>query len=579
MLAHKAVGQSQLRLSAESANRLLARAARKCVCVLAAAYRTVALCLVVGVALAGFADMSAPSPIRFVEQAASAQLDFKLENSPTENKHLIETMAGGLAVFDYDGDGRPDIFFTNGAEVPSLRKTSPKFWNRLYRNEGGMKFRDVTEQAGVAGGGYDMGAAVGDYDNDGHPDLFVAGVNGSTLYHNLGNGRFEDVTAKAGIKNKGWAVAAGWFDFDRDGKLDLWVVHYTKWQLPDDRFCGDANRGIRVYCHPKYFPGLPSTLYRNRGDGTFEDVTEKAGLAQYAGRGMSVAFADYDHDGFPDAFVTNDNMPNFMFHNKGNGTFEEVGLLTGTALPDNGKPVASMGVEFKDYNNDGWPDLIITALAGETFPVFKNDGKGGFLDATYLSRLGAAAVKHSGWGLGLFDFNNDGWKDLFTANSHVNDREEQFESFSYREKDSVFANGGGTFRDVSEEAGLSLTRAHRGAAFADFDGDGRIDAVVTSLGEPTELWRNVSPAPQHWIILRLRGVKSTREGIGAVVRIGSHYNEMTTTVGYASSADWGVHFGLGGAAVVNKIEIIWPSGIRQVLTNVKADRILDVTEE
>jgi len=525
-----------------------------------------------------FASVDAPPPIRFAEMASDAGLNFVLENNPTPEKHMIETMAGGLAIFDYDGDGRPDIFFTNGAEIPSLRKTSPKYWNRLFHNEGGMKFRDVTGEAGVAGTGYDMGVAVGDYDNDGRPDLFVAGVNGSTLYHNLGNGRFEDVTEKSGIKNHGWAVAAGWFDFDRDGKLDLWVVHYTKWQLPDDRYCGDSSRGIRVYCHPKYFVGLPSTLYRNRGDGTFEDVTARAGLAQFAGRGMSVAFADYDHDGFPDVFVTNDNMPNFLFHNKGNGTFEEVGLLTGTALRDTGRAVASMGVEFKDYNNDGHPDILVTALAGETFPVFKNDGKGGFVDATYTSKLGAAAVKHSGWGLGLFDFNNDGWKDLFTANSHVNDRVEDFEPYTYREKDGMYVNAGGVFRDVSDEAGLNLTKAHRGAAFADLDGDGRIDAVVSSLGEPAELWHNVSPGKQSWIVLRLHGVKSNRDGIGAVIRIGDQYAEMTTTAGYASSADCGVHFGLGAATTIPKIEIWWPSGVTQALSNVKVDQVIDVTE-
>lgn len=534
--------------------------------------------LLLVLSLSAIAGVDSARPIRFIEEAAASHLNFTLENNRTATKHMIETMAGGLAVFDFDGDGRPDIFFTNGAEVPSLKKSSPKFWNRLYRNEGGMKFRDVTEQAGVSGTGYDMGAAVGDFDNDGRPDLFVAGVNGSTLYHNLGGGRFEDVTQKAGIKNKGWAVAAGWFDFDRDGKLDLWVVHYTKWQLPDDRFCGDVTRGIRVYCHPKYFPGLPSTLYRNRGDGTFEDVTDRAGIGQFAGRGMSVAFADYDHDGYPDVFVTNDNMPNFLFHNKGNGTFEEVGLITGTALRETGKPVASMGVEFKDYNNDGNPDLIVTALAGETFPVFRNDGKAGFVDETYLSRLGASAVRHSGWGLGLFDFNNDGWKDLFTANSHVNDRVEQFESYSYREKNSVFENTGGKFRDVSDGAGMNLVKAHRGAAFADFDGDGRIDAVVTSLGEPVELWHNVTPAAGHWIVLQLHGTKSNRDGIGSVVRIGDQYAEMTTTVGYASSADWGVHVGLGNVTRIGKITIAWPSGVEQVLTNVEADQILNVTE-
>ena len=288
-------------------------------------------------------------------------------------------------------------------------------------------------------------------------------------------------------------MAAGWFDYDRDGKLDLWVVHYAKWSTAEDRYCGDAARGIRIYCHPKYFTGLANSLYRNRGDGTFEDVTAKAGLAKFPGRGMSVAFADYDGDGWPDVFVTNDNMPNFLFHNLGNGTFEEVALVAGAALRDDGKPVASMGAEFKDYDNDGRPDIFVTALAGETYPVFRNAGKGNFIDATLKSRLGPLTLRHSGWGLGLFDFNNDGWKDLFTANSHVNDRVEEFESAVYQEANSVFANAGGVFQDVSTEAGLTLVKAHRGAAFADFDGDGRIDAVVSSLGAPAELWENVEP--------------------------------------------------------------------------------------
>ncbi|HTS64832.1 MAG TPA: CRTAC1 family protein [Candidatus Acidoferrales bacterium] len=519
-----------------------------------------------------------PPPIRFREVAAQSGIDFNLENSPTDRKHLIETMPGGIAIFDFDGDGRPDIYFTNGASVPSLEKASSKYWNRLYRNEGNLKFRDVTEEAGVAGAGYSMGAAAADYDNDGRPDLFVAGVNRNTLYHNLGNGRFEDVTARSGIRSGEWAVAAGWFDFDRDGKLDLWVVHYARWSPADDRFCGDAGRGIRIYCHPKYFEGLASTLYRNRGDGTFEDVSARAGIDRYPGRGMSVAFADYDQDGLPDVFVTNDNMPNFLFHNLGNGKFEEVGLLSGTALRDHGKPVASMGVEFKDYDNDGLPDLFVTALAGETFPVFRNLGKGNFLDATYSTRVGALVIKHSGWGLGLFDFNNDGWKDLFTANAHVNDRVEEFEPAVYRERNAVLVNNGGKFEDASDAAGLALVKAHRGAAFADLNGDGRIDAVVSALGEPAELWENVSPQAQHWIVFRLVGTKSNRDGIGARIRVGNQYAEMTTTAGYASSADCGVHFGLGSLETVKQIEIRWPSGIVQTLQNVKADQVLTVTE-
>ena len=475
-------------------------------------------------------------------------------------------MPGGIAVLDYDGDGRPDIYFTNGADIPSLEKSSPKYWNRLYRNEGNWHFRDVTESAGVAGAGYSMGAAAADYDNDGRPDLFVAGVNRNTLFHNLGGGRFEDVTEKAGIKSGEWAVAAGWFDYDGNGRLDLWVVHYAKWSTDYDRYCGDASKGIRIYCHPKYFEGLASTLYRNRGDGTFEDVSDRTGIGKYAGRGMSVAFADYDQDGWPDAFVTNDNMPNFLFHNRGDGTFEEVALAAGTALRDAGKPVASMGVEFKDYDNDGLPDLFVTALAGETFPVFHNIGKGMFADATYSSKVGAAVVRHSGWGLGLFDFNNDGWKDLFTANSHVNDLVEKFEPAVYREKDSVFVNVSGTFHDASDEAGLSLVKAHRGATFADFDGDGRIDAVVSALGEPAELWQNVSPSAGHWIALELP--------IGARVRIGNQYAEVTTTVGYASSAATPLHFGVGAQTVIPRIEIRWPDGKLQTLSNIKADQLL-----
>jgi enediyne biosynthesis protein E4 len=520
------------------------------------------------------------SPIRFTDVAQSSGVDFVLHNYPTPGKHMIETMAGGLAVFDYDGDGKPDIFFTNGAPIPSLNKTTPEFWNRLYHNEGNMKFRDVTQQAGVAGQGYSMGAAAADYDNDGRPDLFVAGVNRNILYHNAGNGRFEDVTEKAGIRSGKWAVAAGWFDYDKDGKLDLWVVHYAKWTPATDRFCGDAARGIRIYCHPKYYEGLASTLYHNRGDGTFEDVSEKAGVSAFAGRGMSVAFADYDQDGFPDVFVTNDNMPNFLFHNKGNGAFEETALLSGVALRSDGKPVASMGADFRDYNNDGLPDIAFTALAGETFPLFRNEGKSNFGDATYSSHIGALSLHHSGWGLGLYDLNNDGWKDIFTANSHVNDRVELFESAVYKEPDSVFANkGDGTFADVSGSAGLAQRKAHRGCAFADFDGDGRIDVVVSSLGEPIELWRNVSPTPNHWVTLRRQGAVSNRDGIGAHIRIGSQYNDMTSAVSYASSSLDGVHFGLGKSEKIERIEIAWPSGTKQVLENVKADQVLTVREK
>jgi hypothetical protein len=520
------------------------------------------------------------APIRFRDVAASAGVHFVHRNSPTPRKHIIETMPGGVAIFDYNGDGRPDIYFTNGAAIPSLEKESPQYFNRLYRNDGGMKFTDVTEEAGVAGAGYSMGVAAADFDNDGHVDLFVAGVNRNILYRNLGNGKFEDVTVKAGITSDQWAVAAGWFDYDNDGKLDLLVVHYAKWSPAYDRYCGDSSRNLRIYCHPKYFEGLPSTLYHNLGGGKFEDVSKKSGIGQSAGRGMSVAFADYDGDGFMDAFVTNDNMPNFLFHNKGDGTFEETALLAGVALKDDGRPVASMGVDFRDYNNDGLPDIAVTALAGETFPLFKNVGKGSFTEATYASKLGSLTIRHTGWGIGLFDFDNDGWKDLFTANSHVNDLVEMFEPARYKEPNAVFRNlGNGTFADESAAFGQDRVRVHRGSAFADLNGDGKIDAVVSCLEEPAEIWENISPDGNNWIILKLVGVRSNRDGIGARIRIGNQYNQMTSAVSYASSSHAGVHFGLGKLEKIPRIEIRWPSGVVQILADVKANQTLTVREQ
>ena len=523
----------------------------------------------------------AVDPIRFNNVARAAGLEFRLENNPTPQKHAIETMPGGVAAFDYDGDGLTDIYLTNGAAIPSMEKASPKFYNRLYRNQGGMKFADVTEQAAVQGAGYSMGVAVADYNNDGHIDIFIAGVNRNILYRNTGKGKFEDMTAQAGIRSPVWSVAAGWFDYDNDGWLDLFIVNYAKWSLAYDRFCGDREKNLRVYCHPKYFEGLPNTLYRNRGDGTFEDASEKTGILKHASKGMSVAFADYDRNGYADAFVTNDTLPNFLFRNRGNGTFEETALAAGAALLEHGRPVSCMGVDFRDYDNDGLPDIGVTALAGETFPLFRNDGKGFFTDATFVSGLSVLSAPRSGWSNGFFDFNNDGWKDLFSANSHVNDLIEHFEPTQYKQPNSVFASvGGGRFRDVSRDAGeaFQVSRAHRGSAFSDFNNDGRMDIVVTALGEEAELWENVSSNDSHWLLVKPIGTRSNRDGIGTHIRIDRQSNLMTTSVGYASSSHHGVHFGLGKVGKIEKIEIVWPSGKVQVLTNVSADQVLQIRE-
>lgn len=521
------------------------------------------------------------APIRFMNAAQSAGLNFQVENSPTPLKHLIETMAGGVAAFDYDGDGLTDIFFANGAALPSLQKESPKYWNRLFHNEGGMRFKDVTEEAGVAGAGYSIGTAVADYDNDGHVDLFVAGVNRNILYHNLGNGRFEDVTEKAGIKSGKWGVAGAWFDYNNDGLLDLFVVNYARWSIDENRFCGDATRNVRVYCHPMYFEGLANTLYRNRGDGTFEDVTEQSGIGKHQGRGMGIAIADYDGDGFMDVFVSNDNQANFLFHNRGNGTFEEVALAAGVALMNTGRVVSGMGVDFRDYDNDGLPDIFVTDLNNETFPLFHNLGGGMFEDASFSSRLAISSASRGGWSAGMVDLNNNGWKDLVSTNSHADDNVEQFSAYQYRQPNSIYVNlGDGTFWDVTAEVGkdFQVPRAHRGCAFADFNNDGKIDMVVSSLQDSAELWQNVSPDDNHWIILKLVGTRSNRDGIGARVRIGKQHNHMTTAVGYASSSHYGVHFGLGKTARIEEIEIRWPSGIVQTLRNVAPDQRLEVRE-
>lgn len=500
------------------------------------------------------------SSVRFEEIGG---VEFVLANSPSKEKHLIETMAGGVATFDFDGDGRIDIFFTNGADIPSFRKTKPAQWNRLFRNEGGLKFRDVTEEMGVSGDGFSTGVTVGDFNGDGRPDLFVAGYGKSLLYRNDGK-RFVEVSDAAGLKQQTWPIAAGWFDYDNDGDLDLFIVNYLDWSPAKNLFCGDPKFNFRVYCHPKHFAPLANVLYRNRGDGTFEDVSVRSGIAAALGKGMSVAFADYDGDGWQDIFVTNDAMPNFLFHNRRDGTFEEVGLKAGVALTDDGTTISSMGVDFRDYDNDGLPDLAVTALSGETFPLFRNLGSGNFADWSLRSGMTKVSHRLSGWGIHLADFNNDGWKDVFTANAHVTDNIETFSPDTYLLANSVFVNRGGSF----EAANVGFTRkaAHRGSAMGDFDNDGRLDVVVSVLGGRAELWHNVS-APQHWLDVRTDG---------AVVIADRQWNFVSSTAGYASSSSIPVHFGLGKRSTVEKLTVRWLDGSTRVMENVAADRMIEI---
>jgi hypothetical protein len=529
-------------------------------------------------------SQQAAAPVRFELRT----LPFQLDSSQSPAKNVPESMAGGVAVFDYNGDGRPDIFFTNGADIATLKKSSAKYSNRLFRNDGNGKFTDVTAEAGLAGSGFDVGVAIGDYDNDGHPDIFVAGVHGNTLYHNNGNGTFTDVTKKAGLDNSIdpefgplWAVAAAWVDINNDGLLDLFVVNYLQWTYSDQPKC--VVEKVAEYCHPRYYKGQPNQLFLNQGDGTFKDVSKEWGIREHIGKGMGVAVADYDLDGKPDLFVTNDAEYNFLFHNLGN-KFEEVGFQTNVALAEDAAFISGMGADFRDINNDGFPDIGYVALKSQTFPIYLNTGKGDFAEATAASGMRTLSMGMAGFGAAFYDFDNDGWKDFFVTRGHITSVWPPGSKFA--EPNTVFRNLGvsGKWAAYTAEAGFTDSTAarHRGCAMGDFDGDGRIDIVATSLDHPAELWMNRSPNAGHYLDVALTGVKSNRDGIGAriklVTKAGTQYNHQTSSVCYASSSLGPIHFGLGPETKALKVEIIWPSGIVQVLENIDADQIIKVTE-
>ena len=535
------------------------------------------------------ADKAATSAIQFENAIAASKIKFTLKNSISPKHYTFETMAGGVALFDYNNDGWLDIFLTNGAAIPSLEKTDPSYWNRLYRNNGDGSFTDVTEKAGVQGVGYSMGVAAGDYDNDGFVDLYVTGFNRNQLFHNNGDGTFTDVTAKAGVGGmipkfgKAWSVAAGWIDYNNDGLPDLFVVNYLNYSIGAAKLC--VQDGRPAYCSPVDFIGTPNILYRNHGDGTFTDVSEQSHISQYVGKGMGLAFADYDNDGFTDIFVANDTFENYLLHNNGDGTFTNVALPAGVAYNGFGNAIAGMGADFRDIDNDGRPDIFETAMFGEGLPLYRNLGNGQFQDVTGTAGLAALTSRSTAWGVGVFDFDNDGNKDLFTANADILDNSMELAHRPFALPNRVFRNLGNLkFEDASSKAGPSflVPAPHRGAAFGDLNNDGKIDAVVSVLNGPPEIWMNRSGKKNHWIILKLIGVKSNREGLGTKIKVttslGTQDNQASTAGSYNSSNDKRVHFGLGSAEIVNTIELTWPSGIKQLLKNVRADQILTVTE-
>ncbi|MCU1269969.1 MAG: ASPIC/UnbV domain protein [Acidobacteriaceae bacterium] len=527
---------------------------------------------------------------KFSEVTSALGLHFHYIASHTSRKYLIETMGSGVALFDYDNDGRLDLFVVNGAPLsdPTPKGTIPQktrleHWNRLYHQKSDGTFEDVTDKADLQGVGYGMGVAVGDYDNDGYEDLYVTGYGGNKLYHNNGDGTFTDVTEKAGVGASGWSTSAAWVDLDNDGLLDLVVLRYMQWDF-DDIWCGERREGFRAYCTPDVFRSISPLVYHNDGNGRFTEVSEKIGLGK-PGKGLGIALADYDQDGHIDLFVANDSMPEFLYHNKGDGTFEEVGLASGVAVDGEGHAYAGMGVAFTDYNNDGLPDLIVTDLASQMYAVYRNNGDGTFTYDTYPSGIGRISMTHSGWGAQLLDYDNDGWKDLLIAQGHDLDTIElTFPNLRYREPMLLARNTSKNFVDVSEEAGAVFQQpwVSRGLAIGDVDNDGRVDAIVTTNDGPLHVLHNETPTPNHWLTLRLVGHKSNRDAIGAVVKVltaqGAQFATVTTSGSYLSSSDKRVHFGLGLDAAAKTIEIHWPSGIRQTLQNVPANQVLEVDE-
>ena len=529
-------------------------------------------------------------PGHFVDTTEKAGLHFQHVAPHTSRKYLIETMGSGVALFDCDNDGRLDLYLVNGAPYGDPQpkglipqKSGPQDWNRMYRQKADGTFEDITEKSGLKGFGYGMGVAVADYDNDGNEDVFVTSYGGNRLYHNDGNCTFTDVTEKANVAGSGWSTSAAWVDLDNDGLLDLVVDRYVTWDW-DDVWCGEHREGYRAYCHPDVFPPISMLVYHNDGNGHFTEVSHKLGLDKPA-KALGIAIADYDHDGRMDLFIANDSMPEFLFHQKGDGNFEELGLESAVAVNADGQTYAGMGVDFADYANDGWPDVVVTDLANQKYASYRNQKDGSFDYSSLSNGIGAATLLHSGWGIRFLDYDNDGWKDLLIAQGHDLDTIEMVSpNLHYREPMMLLRNTGKGFVDVSSTSGEVFKNpwVGRGMAIGDIDNDGRIDAVVTTNGGSPHILHNETAAANHWITLHLTGHKSNRDGIGAVVKLttahGSQWITATTSSGYLSASDPRVHFGLGDSVEADSIEIHWPSGIVQTLAKVKGDRQVQVDE-
>jgi hypothetical protein len=531
--------------------------------------------------------------VKFVDVTADLGIHFKHQASPTSQKYLIETMGSGVALFDCDNDGRLDIFFVNGARINDPMpdgaipaKDGPGYFNRLYHQQLNGKFEDITEQSGLAGVGYGMGVAIGDYDNDGNEDVYVTGYPHNKLYHNNGNCTFTDVTESAGVAGSGWSTSAAFVDLDNDGLLDLAVARYLDWSFDKNVYCGQHQPGHRAYCHPDIFGSVSLLVYHNDGAGHFSEVSKHIGMGKPGAKALGIAIADFDGDGKVDLAVANDSVQQWLYHNKGNGVFEESALLAGSAVDENGKTFAGMGIDFADYDNDGWPDIVITDLSEQRYALYHNSHDGTFTYETQASGLGAISRPFSGWGVKFLDYDNDGWKDLLVAQGHVLDTIQlTFPHLRYRQPPLLLRNDGKRFVDVSAQSGAVFSQAWtaRGLAVGDIDNDGDLDVVITTNNGPAYVLRNEPGNATNWILVRLIGHKSNRDGIGAMIKLVTNsgkeqYVTVSTAGSYLSASDRRAHFGLGTENIVKYLEVRWPSGVVQRVQGVKANQILTIEE-
>jgi hypothetical protein len=528
-----------------------------------------------------------PPGVTFTDIAPTAGITFVHDNAWTPEKYLIESMGAGCAWIDYDQDGFMDLYLVNGAATKIYTPKQP-LRSALYRNQGDGTFKDVTKSAGVGAEGlFGMGVAVGDYDNDGFPDLFVLGYDRCILYHNNGQGTFTDVTARAKVENRGlWASSAAWFDYDNDGRLDLIIANYVDWTPERNFYCGDQGPGMRSYCHPNVFHGQPAALFHNNGDGTFTDASQSSGVGPKAANGLGVVTLDYNNDGWQDIFISNDAQPNHLFHNKGDGTFREVGYMSGTAVGGDGQMEAGMGVDAADTTNTGRLDIYITHLDLQLNRFYRNLGDESFTDASLSSKLGNDTYQFSGFGTRFMDYDNDGLTDLFVANGNVMDNVQLYHpNTTYAEPKQMFRNiGRGKFENVSTKLGPDMEKPHvsRGCASGDFDNDGDLDVLVSACGGKPQLFRNDGGNANHWLEILLIGTKSNRDGVGARVKVTAGdlavYDQRKGGMSYQSAQDPRLHFGLGERTTVDTVEIVWPSKEVTKLEKLKSDQIITVKE-